>query len=235
MPFIGITADWNDEKKCSTLPNDYVRAVLAAGGVPLILPIGGEEKVWKSMVDKLDGMLFTGGVDMDPKYFGEEMHPKTNTPIPQRDEQELYMMRYALKQGKPLLAICRGFQMLNCLDLGTLYQDIGDMVDTPIDHAQFTKKDALIHQVSLVPDTLLARVCGAAPLQVNSRHHQAVKQVGKGLVASAHAPDGLVEALEFEKEAPCLAVQWHPESLFDKDERAMLLFTWLVREAEQRA
>lgn len=235
MPIIGITADWDDEKKRSNLPNDYVHAVLAADGVPMILPVGGEEKNWKKMVDRVDGLLFSGGVDMDPAYFGETKHEKTDEPIPQRDEQELWMMRYALQAGKPLLAICRGFQMLNCLEGGTLYQDIGEMVDTTIDHAQFSKKAALIHTVTIQPDTLLAKVCGNEALKVNSRHHQAIKQVGRGLKATAHAPDGLVEALEFGENVPCLSVQWHPESLFDSDTRALRLFQWLVQEAGKQA
>lgn len=235
MPIIGICADWDETRLRSNLPNDYVRTLLAAGAVPLILPIGGEEATWQKMADAVDGLLFPGGVDMDPQLYGEQKHPLTNIPNRQRDDQELFIMRYALESGKPLLAVCRGFQLLNCLDGGTLHQDIETMVDTSIDHAQFSLRDADIHEVALTPGTLLAKVMGENRVMVNSRHHQAVKKIGQGLVASAHAPDGMVEALEFADGRPCLAVQWHPESLFEKSAAQMRLFDWLTQAAEGNA
>ena len=233
MPLIGLSANWNETSQRSDIPGGYVQAVVRAGGTPMVLPICGNEDTWRHMVDAVDGLVFTGGADIDPALFGEEKHPATSTPYPPRDAQELFIMRYAKEQGKPMLAICRGMQVMNCLEGGTLYQDIAQQLATTVDHAQFKRVADIIHQAHVEEGSLLATVCGSAPLNVNSRHHQAIKTLGKGLVASALSTDGLIEGIEYQDGSPCIALQWHPESLFEKDARALAVFEWLIRKASK--
>lgn len=231
MKKIGLCANWNDTLHRSDMPNDYVKAILAAGGLPVIFPLCGDEPAWKEMIDMVDGVVFTGGGDIDPALFGEELHPATNEIIPQRDRQEIWMVHYVKSTGKPYLGICRGIQVIACAEGGTLYQDIKDQFPTTIDHAQFNTRADIAHHVSIAPDSILHAVSGTTDLPVNSRHHQAVKSVGPHLKATAHSTDGLIEAVEYIDGTPCIAVQWHPESLHDSDEKAMNLFRWLVERA----
>lgn len=232
MPLIGLTANWNDATHRSDIPGDYAAAVVAAGGTPVVLPVTGDESVWQRMIGAVDGVVFTGGSDIDAAYFGEEKHPKSDEPYRPRDEQEFFMLRALKKAGKPFLCICRGFQMLNVLEGGTLYQDIADQYKQVIDHAQFKKTADTIHTVDVKEQSILAAVIGSGTLPVNSRHHQGIKRAADSLTASAVAPDGLIEGLEYKDATRCIATQWHPESLFRSDPRAMALFEWLVREAQ---
>lgn len=232
MPLIGLTANWNDTTQRSDIPGDYVAAVIAAGGTPVVLPIMGDESVWQRMIDAVDGVVFTGGSDIGAAYFGEEKHPKSDEPYKPRDEQDFFMLRAVKKANKPFLCICRGFQMLNVLEGGTLYQDIADQYKQDIDHAQFKKVADTIHTVDVKAQSRLASLAGEGALPVNSRHHQGIRRAADSLMISAVAPDGLIEGLEYKDGTRCIATQWHPESLFRSDPRAMAIFEWLVREAQ---
>ncbi len=234
MITIGIGACWDAEKNRVSLPDDYVKGVARAGALPLLFPLTDREALWDAMVDSVDGFVFPGGEDVEPSLFGEETLPCCGRIIPRLDRQEMYTLGRILRTGKPFLAICRGIQVLNVTLGGSLYQDIAEQYSRQIDHAQYTKRADLIHTVSLREGSLLRSLSGAAEMGVNSRHHQAVKALGKGLKASAVSPDGLVEGLEFENGYPGVGVQWHPESMADRTDSAQALFDWLVNEAGER-
>ena len=183
-----------------------------------------------------DGLLLTGGVDIDPREYGDvERHPTLELDA-DRDRYELALAREALRHDLPTLAICRGAQVLNVAAGGTLIQDIPSSHPESLDHQQTASKDLLAHPVDVVPGSCVAAlVAGNAPDQilVNSRHHQAIRDVAPGFVVSATAPDGIVEAIEKPGAAFCVAVQWHPENFWTTG-RFAGLFTGLVRAAAQR-
>ena len=235
MITIGISPDWDTQKGRINIPNDYITAVQRAGGLPLLFPLLDSEEAWKAMIDKVDGVIFSGGEDIDPKHFGEELHPDCGTIIPERDAQELFGYKYLLTTGKPFLAICRGIQLMNVAEGGTLYQDIpAQLPHITIRHSQPATADSA-HQADILPGTLLHSLVGADRVPVNSRHHQVVKDVAPGLRVSALSEDGLVEGLEFENGYPGIGTQWHPENLSKRREDMQSLFNWLVAKAAGRA
>lgn len=235
MVTIGITPNWNTSSKRIDIPNDYITAVIRAGALPLLFPLTDREDAWKAMVDKVDGVIFSGGEDIDPKHFGEETEPYCGSIIRERDGQELFMYRYLKSLGKPFLAICRGVQLMNVAEGGTLYQDIyAQIPGLSIRHQRSDAQDDA-HKVDIVPDTLLHSLLRAERVPVNSRHHQAAKEAAPGLRISARSEDGLIEGLEFENGYPGLGTQWHPENLSKNREDMQRLFDWLAREAEKRA
>jgi putative glutamine amidotransferase len=228
MYLIGLSANWNDDLHRSDVHNDCVTAVIAAGAVPMIMPLVDSVKAWKSMVDKMDAIIFTGGDDVNPKLYGEEPHAKTDPANNLRDRQEAWMINYATQCAKPFLCICRGLQLLNVIRGGSLYQDIQDQYKTDINHAQFSRTSDIIHTVSILESTNLRHIIGSGTLGVNSRHHQAIKEIAPGFHAAALSPDGIVEAIEPDDSFPCMALQWHPESLYEKDPRQFAVFEWLL-------
>ena len=188
-----------------------------------------------SSLPDLGGVIFSGGEDIDPKHFGEELHPDCGTIIPERDAQELFGYKYLLTTGKPFLAICRGIQLMNVAEGGTLYQDIpAQLPKITIRHSQPATADSA-HHADILPGTLLRSLVGADRVPVNSRHHQVVKDVAPGLRVSALSEDGLVEGLEFENGYPGIGTQWHPENLSKRREDMQSLFNWLVAKAAERA
>jgi putative glutamine amidotransferase len=231
MITIGIGANWDPVRKRINMPNDYITAVIRAGALPVLLPLTDNQPVWDAMVDSFDAMILPGGEDIEPSLYGEETLPNCGEIIPERDRQELYTFGRLLASGKPFLAICRGIQLVNVFAGGTLYQDIASQVNTEINHAQFDIGSEHIHTVQLAEGSLIRSVAGETPFGVNSRHHQAVKTLGKGLKATAISPDGLIEAVEYADGYPGIAVQWHPENLAEKSAGAQALFDWLVKTA----
>jgi putative glutamine amidotransferase len=208
----------------------YLRAVEAAGGLPVVLPPLGLDAV-APLIDRLDGLCLSGGPDLDPAGYGAEPHPMLGTVEPELDRFELAAARRADDAGLPILAICRGLQALNVARGGTLVQHVPDRPGDGIEHRQTVAGDEPTHDVRVAPDSRLARIAGAAQLEVNSFHHQAVDRLGAGLRAVAWAPDGVVEALEAPRRAaPLIAVQWHAECLIDRPEQAAL-FEYLVSAA----
>jgi len=213
----------------------YVRSVLRAGGIPLILsPLLGAGLA-DQVVETLDGLLLTGGDDMDPSHYGEEPHPSLDPIDPQRDAFELAVFRAARERQVPTLAICRGFQLVNVALGGTLWQDLPSQRPAEIDHRQKGARNDRTHRVEVVPQTVLAKALGATQLEVNSFHHQGIRKLAPGLKVSALSPDGLAEGLEQEGgPAWLIAVQWHPEEFHAEEESPDLaLFQALVREANR--
>lgn len=231
MITIGINANFDPEKHRINMPNDYITAIIRAGALPVLLPLTDREDVWRAMVDNVDGMVFPGGEDIDPSEYGQERHPTSNDMVVERDKQELYTYKYLLSTGKPFLAICRGIQLVNVAQGGTLIQDIPTQFETELNH-QHERSQA--HLVDVVPGTLLHKLTGLEQLSVNSRHHQNIDELGKGLKISAYATDGLIEAVELEDGYPGLAFQWHPENLAARQPEMQRLFDWLVEEATKR-
>jgi gamma-glutamyl-gamma-aminobutyrate hydrolase PuuD len=194
-----------------------------AGAVPLLLsPTTHVDDV----LDRIDALVLQGGGDVHPEYYGQELHPETNTLDRRRDEFELALLARARERDLPVLGICRGIQLVNVGYGGTLVQHLADV--TGVDHEQTGTWDALAHSITVASDSRLALVLDATTLEVNSVHHQAVDRLGAGLRAVAWASDGVVEAIEHEKDS-VLAVQWHPEWTGSVDwERQRRLFEALV-------
>jgi putative glutamine amidotransferase len=213
----------------------YLRAVQAAGGVPVLLPPTLDREARRLVLADLDGLLLTGGGDVEPGRFGEAPHPTVSDVAPARDELEIEVTRTVLDDGRPLLAICRGLQVLNVALGGTLHQDVASDSGTPVHHSQREPRDQPSHRVKVAPASHLADVLGAEEIDVNSMHHQAVKALGRDLIAVAWAPDDIVEGVELaDRRRFVLGVQWHPEELVGHSDAARRLFTALVGAATSR-
>jgi len=236
-PVVGITSFAFKQRRRPPrfgLNQSYCRAVELAGAAPILLPPLQDQAVLRAYYERVDGLLFSGGDDIDPDLYGESRHEKCGTIEPERDGMELTLARWAATEGKPLLAICRGIQVLNVALGGTLYQDIAAQVPGALQHPwqPGNARDHLAHEVLVRPETQLARILalgadGAAP--VNSMHHQAVKAPAPGLRVTAVAPDRIVEAVEMDDHRFAVGVQWHPEELVDRDPRARDLFLAFVQ------
>lgn len=210
-PVIGLTANMDVNGKHEIDP-EYMTAIVRAGGLPLIVPVGVEEV--EQLVDLLDGLLLTGGKDAAPLLFGEEPHPHLGEVTPARDRLEIALIRQMHLKDKPLLGICRGIQMLNVAFGGNLFQDIESQIVRPVlQHAQKAPRSHPSHTVKLEKDSLLEEIIGYKSIQVNSFHHQSVKGVAEPLRICAFANDGVVEAIESRDGKFILGVQWHPERL----------------------
>jgi gamma-glutamyl-gamma-aminobutyrate hydrolase PuuD len=226
-PLIGITtyaqnARWGVwDLPAALIPLDYVDAVERAGGRPLLVP-PSEDGVDETL-QALDGIVFSGGADVDPARYGAEAHPETDTPQARRDAGELALLRAALERDVPTLAICRGFQLLNVARGGDLVQHLPETVGSD-EHRQ-TPGEFAVHPVEIKPGTRLASIVGDRA-DVTSHHHQAAGRVGEGLVETAWAADGTVEAFEDPDKRFTVGIQWHPEASEDQ-----ALFEALVEEA----
>ena len=213
-PVVGIT-------RCSRV-DDYVESVKRAGGEPVVLEPTDDPS---RSLDRIDALLLSGGLDVDPVQYGEAPHPTTEVDVT-RDAFEIPLSRGAVARDMPLFAICRGVQVLNVAAGGTLVQDIPSTVPSELAHSMDLPKDHLAHAVRVTPGTRLAASLGpSAPLEtcpVNSRHHQAVGQVAPSFVVSAVSPDGVIEAIERPESAFCVGVQWHPENFWRTGEFAGL-------------
>ena len=211
-PVVGITtyltrAAWGAwDMEAALIPADYVRAVERAGGAPLLVPPGADVEV---ALDVVDGLIFSGGSDLDPELYGDRPHPETNGVVRERDDFELELMRAALERDLPVLAICRGSQMLNVALGGGIEQHVPDRVGTDV-HKE-TSGVFAEHDVEVDPGTRLGSLLGER-YEVKSHHHQGFGELGQGLRAAARAPDGTVEALEDPSRRFTLGVLWHPEA-----------------------
>ena len=227
-PIVGITtyltpAAWGAwHQDAALVPASYVRSVTRAGGVPLLVPPGA---AYEETLDSVDGLIFSGGSDLDPELYGEQAHPETDGWIRERDDFELGLMQAALARDVPLLAICRGSQVLNVALGGDLEQHVPDRVQTNV-HKE-TPGVFADHDVAVLPGTKLASILGDRS-DVKSHHHQGYGELGSGLREAARAPDGTVEALEDPTRRFTLGVLWHPEEGDD-----LALFEALVREAAE--
>lgn len=227
--YIGITCSWQEEKVSHFLSDYYVRAVSEAGGTPILIPTVDPRRA-QSYYERVDGLLLSGGVDLDPFYFGEEPLAGLGEITPRRDALELSLTRLALEGNKPLLAICRGLQVLNAAAGGTLHQDLKGV--TGFLHSQNAPRWYPTHQVDIEEKSRLYQIIGEKSLRVNSFHHQGINKLAPSLTAVAWSRDGLVEAAEAaEPSRHIIGVQWHPEGTWDRDRASFLLFKDLVEAA----
>ena len=192
----------------------------------MMIPVGMDILSLDSLLSRLDGVLFTGGADIDPQRFNAQTHPKVYGVSPERDALEFSLIEKVLAGDKPMLAICRGIQVLNVACGGKLYLDIQDQMPNALKHDWFPgfPRDKLAHTVSLTPGSQLNEIFGVDEIPVNSLHHQAVQDIAPGLEAVAWSPDGVCEALEAPGHPFALGLQWHPEELVDDDPRAQQIF-----------
>ena len=216
-PIIGLTISiQSDEGKLYT-PTSYTKAIIEAGGNPVMLNVTRDEEMIEQYAALVDGVLFSGGDDVDPATYGEEQIWGCGDIVPVRDDFEIKLLRTLLEKypEKPILGICRGTQVLNVAMGGTLYQDLRSQVEGCIRHQQQQISRYASHVANIEPGSKLAEIYQGAKVMVNSFHHQAVKAVGDGLVITARASDGVVEGFEKPDHPYFVAVQWHPERLVE--------------------
>jgi putative glutamine amidotransferase len=217
-----------------SLSNRYTDAIIGAGGLPVVFPATTDRSVIADAVERCDGVLLTGGEDVDPKIYAPELPAELAKTVggiePERDQWEAGIIAEVFQKGKPLLAICRGHQMLNVALGGTLVVDIGTQIPGALNHRRTDKKSEPVHGIRVEPDSLLASVLGKESAEVNSTHHQSIGAVAEPLRVVARSADGVIEAVELkERGSPfLLSVQFHPERLIDSEPLFRQLFERFV-------
>jgi len=239
-PRIGITMRLELPTDRFYLGRDYAEAVEAAGGIPVHIALIPKAEYISAIMDDLDGILLPGSnTDVDPYYYGDEPHPKLGPVIPVKDQTDILVLDEVERRNLPLLAICFGMQVLNVHRGGTLVQDIESQIENPLKHEQGQPATRLSHGVTVADTGILAGLESVrnsqAPIRVNSSHHQAVGEVGRNLVATAWAKDGIIEAVEDSRnEHFAVGMQWHPELLVVHDEISREIFRLFVEKCGVR-
>lgn len=235
-PVIGLTiqtletAGGELPAHCWIMSYRYVAVLAAAGGLPWMVPLlPDDEATLRAMYERMDGLCLPGGVDIDPETYGESALASCDHSDPDRDRTELLLIRWALEDGKPILGLCRGAQIIHIALGGTLYQDIASQLTGALKHDYFPKdghaRDERVHEVTVMEGTRLAGILAADRVVVNSMHHQGLRPPTPGLVVSAVSSDGMIEGIERPGDAFVVGVQWHPEDLADRDDGMRRLFT----------
>lgn len=231
-PVIGITPSHNTDNDDINLRPTYIRAVMAAGGIPIVLPLEIADSDLPLYVQMCQGFLFSGGPDPHPFLFGEETQAHCGNVSAARDRMELKLLKTVMAVKKPVLGICRGIQIINVVLGGDIYQDLPSQVmsEFPIAHKQPFYYNIPSHHVNVEAGTLLSVIAGGRDrIEVNSMHHQSVRRQAPGLTVSGTSPDGVIEALEKPDYPFLLGVQWHPEYLWQSDETAGNIFSAFVK------
>lgn len=236
-PRIGITMRVELDTNRFYLSRYYSEAVEAAGGLPVLIPLIPRAEFIKGVMDTVDGLLLPGSdSDLDPLRYGREPHPLLGSVHPEKDETDSLALAEAEERATPVFAICFGLQSLNVSRGGTLIQDIGSQHPGAIKHQQGAPRDRHSHRVRILEGSLLAELAGGLGAPVNSHHHQALETLGRELVATAWASDGLVEAVEDPRgDRFVVGVQWHPELAWEEDQFSLALFARFVQEARTQA
>ena len=234
-PIIGISLhrDVVSGRTIQGVGEFYIRAILRSGGVPVLLPVNTQQDDLDLLFSKLNGLVMTGGPDFSPMFYGSSMHPNVKGIDVQRDESDVRLVRNAIERKLPLLGICRGIQAINLAFGGTLYTEVNQQHPDAIHHTCYPDlpKDFLSHQVEIVNGSQMEGIFKKHRFEVNSLHHQGIKDLGTGLAAEALAPDGLVEGVSLPDHTFGIGVQWHPELLEDNVE-SRLLFDAFVEAAD---
>jgi putative glutamine amidotransferase len=220
QPLIGITASRihnHADEPVIALNEAYSRAVMCAGALPLIIPLGLPDEALIGLLSRLDGVLFSGGGDVETSRYHGLDHPRVGEVDPDRDRTEILLTEQVVARGMPFLGICRGIQVINVALGGTLYSDVADQFSRNIRHDCYPDipRNHPAHEVEIAAGSRLAQILGVNRVATNSLHHQAVRQLAPGLAACGHTPDGLLEAFELGEHPFGLAVQWHPEWMPD--------------------
>ncbi|MGI6679316.1 MAG: gamma-glutamyl-gamma-aminobutyrate hydrolase family protein [Dehalobacterium sp.] len=227
VPLIGITC--GEDGLNFFLRHFYIKAIEAVGGAALLIPSTARQSVKEKYLKSIDGLVLSGGVDVNPLLFGEEPIPGMGEITPERDVFELSWCKDFFLSEKPILAVCRGCQVLNLSLGGTIFQDIKSQLVSTIKHDQAAPRDCPTHSVHLVPGTKLSQIMPGEHLKVNSFHHQAVKTPAPGLKVSALAPDQVIEGIEGVEHAFVMGVQWHPECLWQQHLGSFRLFQAFIQ------
>lgn len=226
-PIIGIFPQLKDGTEAYIKP-EYIRAIEESGGTAVLLPLAESENLARDAVDSCDGFVFAGGEDIEPERYGEKRLPVCGESVPVRDECEMRAISAVLASGKPMMGICRGFQLLNVALGGTLWQDLPSEFGSSVYHRYNGKETT--HEIDIIRDTPLYRMLEKERTEINSFHHQAIRALAPDLAVMATADDGIVEAVCL-RENPCVfGVQWHPERLFDGED-GKKIFSTLVASA----
>ena len=208
---VAVVPLWDHDKQSIWMLPGYLEGIRAAGGIPFILPLTKSEEENSTLLIMCDGLLMTGGQDVNPRLYGQTAASHCGPTCPERDAMEPHLFNEALKLNKPVLGICRGLQMINVALGGTLYQDLPSQTNTSINHRMKPPFDRECHQVNLVPGTALQRLLQVGNMGVTSNHHQGIDALGQGLEVMATSEDGIVEAISLPSKKFVWAVQWHPE------------------------
>ncbi|WP_165980712.1 gamma-glutamyl-gamma-aminobutyrate hydrolase family protein [Macrococcus carouselicus] len=232
-PIIGITSEVLNNGNLHAL-KEYVDAVSDLGGVPMLLAKTTEDEAIKEQVNRIDGLYLTGGTDIDPATYDEEPHPMLGRVESGRDAYELKVLEYALNRAIPILAICRGSQLLNIIHGGSMYQDINSEIEGDlIQHKMQSDRDFLQHSIEVKSGTKLHDIVGETKFRINSVHHQANDEIGEGLIISATAPDGVIEAIESQNDTFMFGLQFHPEALYYKHEPSKKIIAAFIQAAAE--
>ncbi len=229
-PIIGLIPLYDDEKDSLWMLPGYMKALEAAGGVPIMLPATEDEEELKEAYALCDGILFTGGHDVDPAIYGAVRQATCGSACKVRDVMEALLLEECLKDNKPFLGICRGIQFINAYLGGTLYQDLPSEYTSQVEHHMTPPYDVCIHTVTVREKSQLADIIGAGIHGVNSYHHQAIRELSPQVEAMAVSEDGLVEAIAVKNHRFAIGVQWHPEFSYERQKESLLLVQAFVRE-----
>ena len=213
----------------SFVNHDYILAIEAAGGIPILLPVVQSEEAIRRQIESVDAVVLPGGYDPNPLLYGENPGRSMGFIFPEVDEHQMAAIRIADAAGKPMLGICRGLQILNIAFGGSLHQDISLAPASYVQHSQKSRRHSPGHEVTLADGTFLAGVFGQSRIVTNSFHHLAVKDIAPGFMISATASDGIAEGIERHTGTPVVAVQWHPEMMFQKHPCMLGVFTGFMR------
>lgn len=235
-PIIGISASMLMDREGefigyqrSYVNDDYVQSVVRGGGIPLILPMHTSKEILLEQAELIDGLILSGGHDVSPLNWGEEPHRDIQDVFPERDDFDMLLIKYMIEKKKPILGICRGEQILNVFHGGTLYQDLSHKEDSYIKHNQKHSPKKPTHTVCIKEDSWLHDILGEE-IRVNSFHHLAIKDLGKGLKVTATSKDGVIEAIEGTGEQLVIGLQWHPEMLSGTEVKMQEIFNKFMRE-----
>jgi putative glutamine amidotransferase len=233
-PIIGVTSSYTDERTLQT-SYDNIKSVTQAGGIPVVLPNLTDPEEINELAGSLDGVLVTGGGDIDPTLFGEEPHPELGLIHPDRDTFETDLLKRCLDSNKPVLAVCRGCQILNIAAGGDMYQDIYSQTDRELlQHTQRAPRSHASHFVEVEQDSLLYKITKLSKFKVNSFHHQALRDMADGFRVTAVSGDRVIEAFESTAHSFVIGVQWHPECMTEKgDLPSVQLFSAFVKASKQ--
>jgi putative glutamine amidotransferase len=229
-PMVGVVPLFDEDRDSYWMVPGYMKGIEQAGGIPVMLPLTDDEEVIRTLAKTFDGFLFTGGQDVNPAIYGEKMEAICGKPCDMRDRMEAILFKESILLDKPVLGICRGIQLFNALLGGTLYQDLSTQWHPEIQilHKQKPPYDHHVHRVSIIKDSPLYAIFQSESLSVNSYHHQGINKLSNQLACAATAEDGLIEAVYMPQKRWVVAVQWHPEFIFEKDRGHYKLFQEFV-------